>query len=69
MAGEHESVGPCAVPADTRTDDAMLTAGSTIVAISAVMFSTAGLFIRLIVVDVWTMLFWRGLFGGCLIAA
>ncbi|HEY4173552.1 MAG TPA: DMT family transporter [Rhodopila sp.] len=43
------------------------TAGSVIVATSAVAFSTAGLFTRLIAVDVWTMLFWRGLFGGLLI--
>jgi hypothetical protein len=40
-----------------------------IVAVSAIAFSTAGLFTRLISTDVWTMLFWRGLFGGLLIAA
>jgi drug/metabolite transporter (DMT)-like permease len=39
------------------------------VAASAIAFSTAGLFTRLISADVWTMLFWRGLFGGLLIAA
>ncbi len=44
-------------------------AGSLIVAASAVAFSTAGLFTRLISTDVWTMLFWRGVFGGLLIAA
>ena len=43
--------------------------GSLIVAVSAIAFSTAGLFTRLISTDVWTMLFWRGLFGGLLIAA
>lgn len=42
--------------------------GALLVAIAAVAFSTAGLFTRLIVSDVWTMLFWRGLFGGLLIA-
>lgn len=42
-------------------------AGTLIVIVSAVAFSTAGLFTRLIAVDVWTMLFWRGLFGGLLI--
>jgi drug/metabolite transporter (DMT)-like permease len=44
-------------------------AGSLIVAVSAIAFSTAGLFTRLISADVWTTLFWRGLFGGLLIAA
>jgi drug/metabolite transporter (DMT)-like permease len=43
--------------------------GSLIVAVSAIAFSTAGLFTRLISTDVWTMLFWRGLFGGLFIAA
>ncbi len=31
---------------------------------SAVAFSTAGYFTRLIPVDVWTLLFWRGIFAG-----
>jgi len=44
-------------------------AGTTLVLLSAVAFSTAGLFTRLIDADVWTMLFWRGLFGGAVIAA
>jgi drug/metabolite transporter (DMT)-like permease len=43
--------------------------GTVVVLLSAVAFSTAGLFTRLIETDVWTMLFWRGLFGGLLIAA
>src|SRR5215468_4719599 len=42
--------------------------GATLVVLSAFAFSTAGLFTRLIEIDVWTMLFWRGLFGGLLIA-
>ena len=37
-------------------------------AASAFAFSTAGFFTRLIDTDVWTMLFWRGLFGGLFIA-
>ena len=53
----------------TRSDDASRSAGSLAVAVAAVAFSTAGLFTRLITADVWTMLFWRGLFGGLLIAA
>jgi drug/metabolite transporter (DMT)-like permease len=43
--------------------------GTVLVLASAFAFSTAGLFTRLIQSDVWTMLFWRGLFGGLLIAA
>jgi len=42
--------------------------GMTLVVLSAFAFSTAGFFTRLIDVDVWTMLFWRGLFGGLFIA-
>ena len=38
--------------------------GIFLVSTSAVFWSTAGYFTRLIDVDVWTMLFWRGLFGG-----
>ena len=43
--------------------------GTALILASAFAFSTAGLFTRLIETDVWTMLFWRGLFGGLLIAA
>ena len=42
--------------------------GTVVVLLSAFAFSTAGLFTRLVETDVWTMLFWRGLFGGLLIA-
>ncbi|MBX9942685.1 MAG: DMT family transporter [Reyranella sp.] len=43
--------------------------GTLLITGSAVVFSTAGLFTRLIDLDAWTMLFWRGLFGGLFIAA
>jgi uncharacterized membrane protein len=36
--------------------------GSLLVAASATAYSTAGLFTRLIDLDIWTVLFWRGLF-------
>jgi drug/metabolite transporter (DMT)-like permease len=42
--------------------------GVTLVVLSSLAFSTAGFFTRLIDTDVWTMLFWRGLFGGLFIA-
>jgi hypothetical protein len=35
---------------------------------SAAAYSTAGFFTRLIAVDAWTLLFWRGLFGGSFLA-
>jgi drug/metabolite transporter (DMT)-like permease len=38
--------------------------GWLLVSLSAVAWSTAGFFTRLIDEDVWTMLFWRGVFGG-----
>ena len=53
----------------SHTRECSASTGSVAVALAAVAFSTAGLFTRVIVVDVWTMLFWRGLFGGLLIAA
>ncbi|WP_421996238.1 DMT family transporter [Reyranella sp.] len=43
--------------------------GAALVLASAFAFSTAGLFTRLVETDVWTLLFWRGVFGGLFIAA
>jgi drug/metabolite transporter (DMT)-like permease len=43
--------------------------GTLLVLASSLAFSTAGLFTRLVDADVWTLLFWRGVFGGLLIAA
>jgi drug/metabolite transporter (DMT)-like permease len=42
--------------------------GDLLVLASALAFSTAGYFTRLIQQDVWTVLFWRGVFGGLFIA-
>lgn len=42
--------------------------GVILVAASAVAYSFAGYFTRLIPLDVWTLLFWRGLFGGLAIS-
>lgn len=42
--------------------------GELLVLASVLAFSTAGYFTRLIQQDVWTMLFWRGVFGGVFIA-
>jgi drug/metabolite transporter (DMT)-like permease len=38
--------------------------GLLLVILSALAWSTAGFFTRLIPVDAWTMLFWRGVFGA-----
>src|ERR1700760_3718037 len=43
------------------------TKGVLLITLSTVCFSSAGFFTRLIPLDVWTMLFWRGVFAGTLI--
>ena len=43
--------------------------GIVLVVAAAVAWSTAPFFTRLLPYDSWTILFWRGLFGGSLIAA
>ena len=43
--------------------------GIILVVAAAVAWSTAPFFTRLLPLDSWTILFWRGLFGGSLIAA
>lgn len=41
--------------------------GILLIALSAIAYSSAGFFTRLIHLDAWTMLFWRGLFAGLMI--
>lgn len=41
--------------------------GVLLITLSAIAFSSAGFFTRLIHLDAWTLLFWRGVFGGLLI--
>jgi EamA domain-containing membrane protein RarD len=43
--------------------------GIMLVVAAAIAWSTAPLFTRLLAYDSWTILFWRGLFGGGVIAA
>ena len=43
------------------------TQGVLLIALSAAAFSSAGFFTRLIPLDAWTMLFWRGWFAGLMI--
>jgi drug/metabolite transporter (DMT)-like permease len=42
--------------------------GTILLTASAVAYSSAGFFTRLIEVDAWTLLFWRGLFAGLFLA-
>jgi drug/metabolite transporter (DMT)-like permease len=46
-----------------------LPAGVLFLALAALCWSTAGLFTRLIALDPWTILFWRGVFGALLTGA
>lgn len=41
--------------------------GILLITLSTIAFSSAGFFTRLIRLDVWTMLFWRGWFAGLMI--
>ena len=41
--------------------------GVLLIVLSAIAYSSAGFFTRLIQLDAWTMLFWRGLFAGAMI--
>jgi drug/metabolite transporter (DMT)-like permease len=41
--------------------------GVLLILLSAVAYSSAGYFTRLVHLDAWTMLFWRGLFAGLMI--
>lgn len=41
--------------------------GILLIVLSAIAYSSAGFFTRLIYLDAWTMLFWRGLFAGLMI--
>lgn len=43
--------------------------GVALVAAAAIAWSTAPLFVRLLPFDAFTILFWRGVFAGCAIAA
>ena len=52
----------------TANDDGRSWPGTVLITASALAFSLAGLFTRLIDLDVWTVLFWRALFGGIFIA-
>src|SRR5215469_5317233 len=43
--------------------------GVVLIVLSSIAYSSAGFFTRLVQLDAWTMLFWRGLFAGLMILA
>jgi drug/metabolite transporter (DMT)-like permease len=50
-------------------DDQTRWLGTLLIVGSAIAYSLSGYFTRLITLDVWTVLFWRGIFGGLFIGA
>jgi drug/metabolite transporter (DMT)-like permease len=68
MTSDTSAASQALILIGTRRDDHTARTGFLLVTAAAIAFSTAGLFTRLIASDVWTMLFWRGLSGGLLIA-
>ena len=49
--------------------DRSVAIGIALVLSSAVAWSTAGFFARMVPRDIWIVVFWRGVFGGLSIAA
>jgi drug/metabolite transporter, DME family len=52
----------------TTPADRSVAIGIALVLSSAVAWSTAGFFARMVPVDIWIVVFWRGIFGGLSIA-
>jgi drug/metabolite transporter, DME family len=52
----------------TAAADRSVAIGIALVLSSAVAWSTAGFFARMVPVDIWIVVFWRGIFGGLSIA-
>ncbi|HEX6120396.1 MAG TPA: DMT family transporter, partial [Dongiaceae bacterium] len=63
MSSNAIEAGP---PAGT---DRGATVGMALVLCSALAWSTSGFFARTVPIDIWIVLFWRGVFGGLSIAA
>jgi drug/metabolite transporter (DMT)-like permease len=68
MADESVADRAASPPALGDANPAQRRLGIALVTISAVAWSTAGYFTRLIPLDAWTLLAWRGIFGGIGIA-
>jgi drug/metabolite transporter (DMT)-like permease len=57
-----------AAPISTAASDRSVAIGIALVLSSAVAWSTAGFFARQVPIDIWAVVFWRGVFGGLSIA-
>jgi hypothetical protein len=78
MAGTASAITRAAAPVDGPGDRTSRAGplrprgrrglGITLNLASAVAYSTSGFWTRLIPLDPWTILFWRGLFAGLFIA-
>jgi drug/metabolite transporter, DME family len=55
-------------PISTAANDRSVAIGIALVLSSAVAWSTAGFFARMVPLDIWIVVFWRGVFGGLSIA-
>jgi drug/metabolite transporter, DME family len=55
-------------PTSTAASDRSVAIGIALVLSSAVAWSTAGFFARMVPLDIWIVVFWRGIFGGLSIA-
>jgi DME family drug/metabolite transporter len=55
-------------PLSQAASDRSVAIGIALVLSSAVAWSTAGFFARMVPVDIWIVVFWRGIFGGLSIA-
>ena len=53
----------------SSNSDRSVAIGIALVLSSAVAWSTAGFFARMVPLDIWIVVFWRGVFGGLSIAA
>lgn len=55
-------------PISSASADRSVAIGIALVLSSAVAWSTAGFFARMVPIDIWVVVFWRGIFGGLSIA-
>jgi drug/metabolite transporter, DME family len=55
-------------PVSSPAADRSVAIGIALVLSSAVAWSTAGFFARMVPLDIWIVVFWRGIFGGLSIA-
>ena len=57
-----------AINSPQSASDRSVAIGIALVLTSAIAWSTAGFFARMVPIDIWVVVFWRGVFGGLSIA-